>query len=408
MVSRLPIITDDAKLAGRRVLVRIAADVPVAHGSVTDDSRLHEALPTILRLLRANAKVILLGHLGRPKGRVQAAYSLRPVATRLRQLLPPDVGDLSFVSSWNHDTVATAVRRLRPGHVLCLENLRFQKGEESNDPVFTKWLASLGDVYVNECISNSHRAHASMVGLPKYLPHYIGWEFARELRALQQMRRDPQQPFVLLVGGLKVEDKIPMLIHLATHAKAILVGGAVANTCLRLRGFNVGKSAFLAKPPRALAPLLRKRVLYPGLGRGALIHTPLDVVVAKRPNGPHRLVRFKLGETVALGETIYDIGPETTRQYAAFIKGAATILWNGPLGMIEVPPYDQGTKAITRLVAGRSRGLSYGVVGGGDTVGLFDALGLRGDVDYCSTAGGAMLTYLANKPLPALVALGVK
>ncbi|MFA7286480.1 MAG: phosphoglycerate kinase [Patescibacteria group bacterium] len=407
MKRSLPTITDDAKLAGRRVLVRIAADVPLVGNRVTDDSRLREALPTVVRLLRANAKVILLGHLGRPKGRVQSALSLKPVAERLRQLLPSDVGDVTFVSSWNHPTVETAVRRLRNRNILFLENLRFLKGEEANDKGLAKWLATLGDVYVNECISNSHRAHASIAGVPKYIPHYIGWEFAKELNALQDVAAKPTQPFVLLIGGVKVEDKVPMLVQLAAEAKAILVGGAVANTCLRLRGVGIGKSAFLSRPPRALKSVLLKRVRYAGV-RGALLQVPLDVVVAKRSNGPYRLVRFARGETVAPTETIFDIGPETTRLYATFIKKAETILWNGPLGMVEVPPFDQGTKAIARLVAGRSRGLAYGVVGGGDTVGLFDQLGIRGDLDYCSTAGGAMLTYLANKPLPGLVALGVK
>ncbi|PJE75627.1 phosphoglycerate kinase [Candidatus Uhrbacteria bacterium CG10_big_fil_rev_8_21_14_0_10_48_11] len=406
-MGTLRTITDDAKLAGKRVLLRGALDVPLektARGGllVADDFRLQQLVSTIVRLAKARARIVLVGHIGRPHGRRVASLSLRPVISRLQQLLPPEVGDISFSLLHDFGLLAKRSKKIELGHILALENLRFFSGEEANNPAFAKQLASLGDVYVNECFSNSHRAHASMLGVAKLLPAYAGWQLARELKVLEDVRSHPKKPFVLLMGGIKM-DKLPVLTNLAPHTSAILLGGGLANTFLQIQKIPVGKSAVGEKVSKVLLrKLLKEQRRFFGRGMKALIHLPKDVVVAKSPTAMPRLVDLENGEKVKAGEIIYDIGPKTVLEYATIIKAAATIVWNGPVGMFEKPVFAQGSRSLGWLIAARSEGPAFGVVGGGDTLEVLKSTGMESYVDYRSTGGGAMTTLLAGKELAAV------
>ncbi|MFA5954556.1 MAG: phosphoglycerate kinase [Patescibacteria group bacterium] len=414
MQRALRTITDDAKLAGKRVLLRGAFDVPLAKNArgvleVADDFRLQQLVPTIVRLSRARARIVLIGHLGRPKGHKVARMSLKPVISHLQTLLPPDVGNVAFTEVRDFRKVAAITKRIVPGHLLALENMRFYQGEEKNDPAFCDALATLGDVYMNECFSNTHRAHASMLGVAKRLPAYAGWQLLREINVLDGVRSRPKKPFVLMVGGIKVEDKIPMLMHLAEHASAILVGGGPANTFLQILKTPIGKSS-AATPVsyRKLKALLKEKRRFPGLGLIPLMHLPEDVVVAKSPESAPRLVDFSTKDKVRPTETIYDVGPKTVLSYASIIKKAQTIVWAGPLGMFEVPVFAQGSRALGWLIAARSEGPAFGVVGGGETLKVLRSTGMEEYVDCRSTGGGAMLQFLSGKELAGLAPLRIK
>lgn len=397
-----------ADLAGRRVLVRLDVNVPLEkHGGVyevADTSRLEEALPTLLKLHYAGARILVAAHLGDPKGKTVARLKLHPVANALRALLPQRVSLLE-VQSWDWKHIERRVNVLPAGDILILENLRFQPGEETNDLNFAKKLASLADVYVNEAFSASHRRHASLVAITKYLPSYAGWRFAEEIAALTRVRDHAKPPLVLLMGGAKVHEKTELMMTLASRASHVLVAGVIANTLFSLQGVSVGKSNVDPKPPaRELRKLMKRERYERGEGRHALLQLPEDVVVQSGAKGRPRLVNIARGERLAPSERIVDIGPETIRAFSSVLKRARTIIWNGPMGLIEDRRFRHGSVTLSRVIALRCRGAAFGVVGGGESLQVLD-LADREGVDFRSTGGGAMLAFLGNRRLPGLDAL---
>ncbi len=393
----------DIPVAQRRVLVRVDFNVPLDHGGVADDTRIRATLPTLQYLIQQQAKPILCSHLGRPKGKPDSAYTLRPVAERLRVLLNERLGGDAQVG-FCPETVGMQAREmaqaLEPGHVLLLENLRFQPQEEANDAGFARELASLAEVYVNDAFGSAHRAHASTVGVTQFLhPAAAGFLMERELRYLGDALGNPRHPFVVILGGAKVADKLPVMESLAHHADVILVGGGMAYTFLAAQGQTVGAS--LCEPDKfdfARGILARSDA---GKHKFRLL-LPVDHVVAAQ------LERGAAHQTVSAipaGQKALDIGPKTRELYAAEIARAKTIVWNGPMGVFEIPPFDQGTVAIARAVAEASRQGATSIAGGGDSVAAIEAAGVTSQITHISTGGGASLEFLAGVPLPGVTAL---
>jgi phosphoglycerate kinase len=377
------------KLRGRRVLLRVDFNVPVKNGRVLEEARLVASLPTINALRERGAKVIVATHLGRPQGRKVASLSLKPVASHLARLLKAPV---AFSPEIVGPKTEAASARLRPGGVLMLENLRFDPGEEKNDPRFAKRLAGLADFYVDDAFASAHRPAASISGVPRYLPRAAGLLLLKEVEVLSKLLGKPKRPFLVVIGGAKVETKIGVIRTFARRATAVALGGSLVAPFLKAKGFSVGVSpasaADLAAAKRALGA---KNILL-----------PVDVVVAAGPKAKPRVADVA---DIRSKEVIYDIGPETIRAYAGLVKQARTLVWNGPLGWFEKPCYSHGTKALCLIIAARSRGRAYGVVGGGETIQAVRERGLADWFDWVSTGGGAMLEFLEGKKLPGLEVL---
>jgi len=378
-------------LADRVVLVRLETNVPLRGKKVVDDSRLREAIPTIRFLLRRGARLILLGHLGRPHGKYSAKLSLKPIGYALGKLLKQPVKIMEFKRGRD------AIRRAAQTSIVLLENIRFEPGEDENSRELAKHLASLGDLYVNEVFSTSHHAAASIVGITRHLPPYAGFALAQEVAALERVRKVGSKPVVLVVGGAKVADKLPVISKLLPRVSAVLVGGAVANTFLLARGYKVGKSlvdrSVLKEARRILRQAKNKIIL------------PLDVIVDKVVTKRHESIWREVNK-VKPNESIVDIGTRTTQKFAPYLKQAQTVFWSGPLGLVEEPAWRHGTESLARLASARARGPAYVLVGGGDTVAFFHEKKLW--VDHASLAGGAMLQFLAGEKLPGLTALGYR
>ncbi|CAN5681483.1 phosphoglycerate kinase [soil metagenome] len=382
--------------AGKRVLVRVDFNVPVEDGKVKDDTRIRAALPTISYLLARNASVVLMSHLGRPKGKVIDSARLRPVAERLSALLRrpvPVTGDALGVGTRD------AVARLKPGQVLLLENLRFHAEEEANDPEYAATLASYGDVYVNDAFGSAHRAHASTVGVVEYLPAYAGLLMEAEINALSKLLEAPARPFAAVIGGAKVSGKLAVLENLLTKVDALLVGGGMANTFLVAQGNSVGKSLLerdlVEEAQRILALAERK---------GIQIVLPTDVVVAKEVTrgAEHKIVPV---HKVPNSWSIVDIGPASTEAFTQALEPTQTVLWNGPLGVFEVPTFGNGTRSIARFLAARADAGATVIVGGGDSVAALEELGLTDKMTHVSTGGGASLEFLEGRELPGVAVL---
>jgi phosphoglycerate kinase len=379
------------------VLVRVDLNVPVADGKVTDPTRIERIVPTIAELADKGAKVILLAHFGRPKDGPDPKQSLGPIAVATADILGRDV---KFASDCIGAAAAEAVAAMRDGDVLMLENTRFHKGEEKNDPAFTKALAEHGDVYVNDAFSAAHRAHSSTEGLARLLPAHAGRTMQAELDALAKGLGDPQRPVIAIVGGAKVSTKIDLLMNLVKKVDALVIGGGMANTFLAARGTNVGESLC----EHDLADTARQ-IMIEAAGAGCAIVLPSDGVVAKE---------FKAGaanqtvgiEHVPADGMILDVGPRSIEAVNAWIDRAATLVWNGPLGAFEIAPFDRATVAVARHAAKRTResGL-ISVAGGGDTVAALNHAGVADDFTYVSTAGGAFLEWMEGKPLPGVEVL---
>jgi len=383
----------DVAVDGRRVLVRVDFNVPLEDGRITDDLRIRAALPTIRYLLERGARVILCSHLGRPRGRPDPALRLAPVAQRLGELLGQPVHTVEAVVG---PEVEAAVARLRPGEVLLLENLRFHPGEEANDEAFARQLAALADLYVNDAFGAAHRAHASTVGVARYLPAVAGLLMEKELAYLGRVLDDPVRPFVAILGGKKVSDKIPVIRHLLTRADALLLGGAMTYTFLKARGLEVGKS--LWEPE--MVPLARE-LMEEAQRREVRLELPGDVVVAPAadPGVPHQVVPV---EAIPPDQMGLDIGPRTRERFAAVVERAGTVVWNGPMGVFEVPPFDAGTRVVAEAMA-RSQAIT--VVGGGDSAAAVRRLGVEERMTHVSTGGGAALEFLEGRVLPGVAAL---
>lgn len=386
----------DIDLAGKRVFLRADLNVPLDDGRITDDTRIRASLPTLVYLLEHGASVILASHLGRPKGKVNDALRLKPVADRLGKLLGRPV---RMTGDALGPGVMTAVDKLRPGNMLLLENLRFHADEEANDPEFAAALAGMADVYVDDAFGSAHRAHASTEGITHYLPSVAGLLLEREVTALSRLLDKPPRPFHTLIGGAKITGKLEVLEVLLSRCQAILVGGGMANTFLVAKGHALGKSLVesdqLANAERIISEARRKRVRF---------MLPTDVVVAAQvhPRAQHEVVPVS---EVPKDWSVVDIGPETVAAYTAHLAKARTIFWNGPMGVFEMAPFAEGTNAIASFLAERTAKGVITVVGGGDSVAAVEQLGLAERMTHVSTGGGASLELVEGKTLPGVAAL---
>lgn len=382
----------DLQVDGKTVLVRVDFNVPLKDGVITDDNRIVAALPTIRDLVNRNAKVVLMSHLGRPKGQPNEKESLKPVAERLKGLLD---GKVSMAPDCVGAEVEEMAKALQPGEVLLLENLRFHAEEEKNDEAFAKKLASLADIYVNDAFGAAHRAHASTAAVAKLLPAAAGLLMEKELVELGRLIKEPKRPFVAILGGAKVSDKIGVLKNLAKIADIILIGGGMAFTFLKIKGNEIGKS-LCEKDLEACQTLWRQ-----ANGERATIYLPSDVAVASEIKEVADRTEV---EVSAIPQDMMglDIGSQTIAQYEALLQTAGTVFWNGPMGVFEVPPYNQGTLKVAQAVA-RSSAISC--VGGGDSAAAVRQMNLDDHITHVSTGGGASLEFLEGQELPGVAAL---
>ena len=391
---------DDLDVTGKRVLVRADLNVPMKDGVVTDTSRIDRQAPTIRDLAARGARVIVCSHFDRPKGKVVPSMSLAPVAAPLAKAVGRPV---AFASDCIGKVAEDAVAKLKAGDVLLLENTRFHAGEEKNDPEMAKELAKLADIYVNDAFSSAHRAHASTEAVAHLLPSAAGRSMQAELTHLQKALDDPERPVMAVIGGAKVSTKIALLENLVKRVETLVIGGAMANTFLAAEGKDVGKSLY-EKDHLETA----RRVIALANESGAAILLPTDVVVAKefKAGAASRTVAV---DKVAPDDMILDVGPATVEEFGTFLHNTRTLVWNGPLGAFETPPFDKGTVAAAKLVAARTKaGQLLSVAGGGDTVSALNKAGVTGDFSYVSTAGGAFLEWMEGLELPGVEALMVK
>ena len=385
----------DAPFAGKRVLVRVDLNVPVENGRVSDATRIERVVPTIRTIADKGGKVILLAHFGRPKGGPDEANSLAFVSDALAKTLGHAV---AFAADCRGEIAARAIEAMRPGDVLLLENTRFHKGEEKNDPEFIEALAALGDLYVNDAFSAAHRAHASTEGLARKLPAYAGHNMHAELEALSQALEKPKRPVASIVGGAKVSTKLELLGNLVGKVDMLIIGGGMANTFLAAQGKDMGKSLM----EKDLLDTARKILAEAG---SCQIVLPVDAVVTKefKAGAASRTVSV---DAIAPDEMMLDMGPDSTARVVALLGSAKTVVWNGPFGAFEMKPFDAGTMAVARAVAERTKaGDVVSIAGGGDTVAALNTAGVADDFSYISTAGGAFLEWLEGKTLPGVDAL---
>lgn len=388
---------DDLNVEGRRVMVRVDFNVPVQDGKVSDATRLERAVPTVRELSERGAKIILLSHFGRPKGEVVADMSLAPVADAFCQVIGQPV---AFAADSIGDVAANAIASMGNGDILLLENTRFYPGEEKNDPDYVNGLAANTDFYVNDAFSASHRAHASTEGLAHKVPSAAGRAMQHELDYLAQALSAPKRPVMAVVGGAKVSTKLDVLHNLVTKADKIVVGGGMANTFLLAMGMDVGKS--LAEPD--LAPTA-KDILAKAGQVGCEILLPIDVVAAKA-FAPNPETHVRAADQVLGDELILDMGPDSVDHYAEQLERCATLIWNGPLGAFETPPFHTATVELAKYAAKLTKaGSLVSVAGGGDTVSALNMAGVADDFTYISTAGGAFLEWMEGKVLPGVEAL---
>jgi phosphoglycerate kinase len=388
---------DTADVAGKRVLLRADLNVPVRDGRITDLTRLERLTPTIRELAEKGARVIVVSHFDRPKGKVVPEMSLRPISAALRDVLARDV---YFADDCLGPVAEDAVAGLEPGQVLVLENTRFHAGEEANDPAMSRALAGLADVYVNDAFSAAHRAHASTEGVTRFLPSLAGRLMQRELEALTAALEHPERPVGAIVGGSKVSTKLELLGNLVGRVDVLVIGGAMANTFLAAQGVGVGKSLQEADMHETARNILAR-----AQSVGCEIVLPVDAVTATefRAHPPTRTVKIN---EVPADAMILDVGPVTVAQLTARLAGLRTLVWNGPLGAFETPPFDAATVALARAVADATdAGRLRSVAGGGDTVAALKHAGVIDRISYVSTAGGAFLEWLEGKLLPGIQAL---
>ena len=380
----------DIDVKGKKVLVRVDFNVPTKDGKVGDDTRIRAALPTINYLLEKGAAVILCSHLGRPKGGPDPKYTMKPVAEYLGQLMGKPV---AFAEDCIGPLAETAANALQPGGVLVLENTRFHPEEEKNDPEMSRKLASLADVYVNDAFGSAHRAHASTEGVTKFLPSVAGFLLEKEIKYLGQAIADPKRPFVAILGGAKISDKIGVIKNLLTKADTILIGGGMANTFLKAKGFEMADSLVEADALDTAKDLLANG--------GKKLVLPVDVVLADKFEADAASKTVEAGNVPA-GWRVLDIGPKTVQEYSKLIAGAGTVVWNGPMGVFEFPRFADGTYGVAKAVAA-SQAIS--VIGGGESVAAIQQSGLADKITHISTGGGASLEMLEGLVLPGLAAL---
>lgn len=380
----------DIDVNHKRVLVRVDFNVPIKDGVVQDDTRIKAALPTIQYLLDHGAAVILFSHLGRPKDGPDPQYSLEPVAKYLGNLISAPV---YFVDDCVGPKAETASAKLKMGEVLVLENTRFYKGEKKNDPELSKQFAALADIYVNDAFGSAHRAHASTEGVTHFLPAVAGFLMEKEIRYLGQAIADPKRPFVAIMGGAKISDKIGVIDNLLQKADSVLIGGGMANTFFKAQGYTVGDSLIEEDVLHTAKELLEKG--------GDKLRLPVDVVIANAFNNDADQKIMPVGP-IPEGWRILDIGPETVSKYSKVIAAAGTIVWNGPMGVFEMSNFAKGTFGLAKAIADSS---AVSIIGGGDSVAAINQSGLSDKVTHISTGGGASLEMLEGKELPGLAAL---
>ncbi len=396
-MTRFATLDDIGDVRGKRVLVRVDLNVPMADGRVTDATRLTAMVPTVRALADAGAIVLLLSHFGRPKGAKNPAFSLSLIVDAVADVLGQSV---MYIPECAGPAAAAGVAVLAPGDVAILENTRFDAREEANDPEFAAAIAALGDAFVNDAFSAAHRAHASTEGVARHLPSYAGRAMERELSALSAALETPVRPVAAVVGGAKVSSKIDVLTHLVARVDHLIIGGGMANTFLAARGVDVGKSLC----EHDLKPAA-EQIFASAEAANCTIHLPYDVVVAREfaPNPPTRTVNV---HDVASDQMILDVGPAAVEALADVLKNCATLIWNGPMGAFETPPFDAATVALARTAAALTReGSLVSVAGGGDTVAALNHAGVAEDFTFVSTAGGAFLEWMEGRELPGVAVL---
>lgn len=386
----------DVEVRGKRVLLRVDFNVPLDGGQVKDDTRIRAALPTIADLLRRGARLILVSHMGRPGGEFRPELRLDPVADRLSELLGRTVPKLDHVVG---EAVQEAVARLGEGEAVLLENVRFEKGEEKNDPAFAGQLAQMADLFVNDAFGTAHRAHASTAGVAEYIPAVAGYLMIKEIEVLSRCIEQPDRPLVAILGGAKVSDKLNVIHRFMELADRLLLGGAMANTFLVALDYPMGDSFYEKDQVKSAGEIL-----------GACeesrccLQLPLDLTVTRELKPQSQSSVVPVGE-VGEGWKAVDIGPETAALFSEAASAAGTVLWNGPLGVFETPPFHRGTETVARAI---SRSAAFSIVGGGDIVAAIEGFGLTEQIDFISTGGGATLEFWEGKELPGIAVLREK
>ncbi len=383
----------DIDLGDKRCFVRVDYNVPIKAGSITDDTRIKASLPTVRYLTEQGVKVVLASHLGRPGGKVVESLRMDPVAERLGELIGKKVAKLDDCVG---SQVESFVSKMRGGDVVLLENVRFHPGEEKNDPELSKGMASFADVFVNDAFGTAHRAHASTAGIAGYIPAYAGLLMEKEVDALGRLLEEPSRPFVAVIGGAKVSDKIKVLENLLDRVDGLIIGGGMANTFLLAKGFDVGKS--LSEPAMVSQA---KAILDKAAKAGKRVLLPSDVVVAESP-ASGVAVRVVESGRIPPDLSALDIGPKTRKEFSAEISSAKTVFWNGPMGVFEVEPFGAGTMEIAAAVASVD---GFTVVGGGDSLSAIEMSGVAGKISHLSTGGGASLEFLEGRVLPGVACL---
>ncbi len=389
---------EDINVTGKKVLVRVDFNVPLTEdGQVSDDKRIVAALPTIRYLLDHNAKVILCSHLGRPKGKPDPKFSLAPVGARLSELLPDT--KIWFAEDTIGESAKTAIDDMKDGEIVLLENVRFYKEETDNDPAFAKALASLADIYVSDAFGTVHRAHASTAGVAAYLPAVAGYLIGKELGVMGKALENPERPFVAILGGAKVADKIGVITNLLNKCDSLIIGGGMAYTFLKAQGYEIGDSLLDAESID-----LAKSLMQQAKDKGVNLLLPVDNVVADRfdADADHKVVK---STDIPAGWQGMDIGPETVKLFAKTIEAAKTVIWNGPMGVFEFPAFAEGTKQVAAACA-ECKGTT--IIGGGDSASAVKKLGFANKMTHISTGGGASLEFLEGKVLPGVAVLNDK
>ncbi|MFQ6122089.1 MAG: phosphoglycerate kinase [Dehalococcoidales bacterium] len=385
----------DVEVSGKKVLVRVDFNVPLDEktGEITDDSRIQAAVPTIKYLIERGARVILMSHLGRPKGKVVDELRLTPVAQRLSQLLGQRV---EITPDCIGSEVEKAIANLRDGDVLLLENLRFHSGEETGDASFAQALARLGDLFVNDAFGAAHRAHASIVGIAHYLPAVAGFLMEKEINTLGSILENPARPFASLLGGAKVSDKVAVLENIIGKVDSLLIGGGMAATFLKAKSYEVGQSLIEAERLDTATSLMAEATR-----KGVRLLLPIDVVVTDEPSAEAKVETVSV-ENIPRDKKIVDIGPQTIRNFSEELQNCKTVFWNGPVGIYELPQFAKGTQEIAKLLASLDAAT---IIGGGSTAEIVSDIGLTDKMTFVSTGGGASLEFLSGDILPGVKAL---
>ncbi|ABR31114.1 phosphoglycerate kinase [Thermosipho melanesiensis] len=390
----------DIDIKNKKVIMRVDFNVPLKDGKITDDTRIVEALPTIKYAIENNAVVILLSHLGRPKGERKPEFSLKPVSERLSELLGKQV---TFVPELYGEEVKMAIDNAKPGDVILLENTRFDKGETKNDPELAKKWADLADIHVNDAFGTAHRAHASNVGISQYIPSVAGFLMEKEIKFLSKATLNPEKPYVVILGGAKVSDKIGVITNLLNKADKILIGGAMMFTFLKALGKNVG-SSLVEEDKLDLA----KRILEEAKEKGVEFVLPVDAVCAQKIESGVETKTFRINDGIPEGWMGLDIGPESIKLFKEKISGAKTIVWNGPMGVFEIEDFETGTKEVAISIAAETEKGATTVIGGGDSAAAIAKFNLKNKVSHVSTGGGASLEFLEGKELPGIASIASK